>query len=212
MLALSFKRYQPLGLRLWHWFNAAVITGLLLTVALRKLFFGVRANAQWIQAKALAAGTPLAPTTAIGIAREWQKQLWAFHIYLGYALAALLIIRLAVAMIHGESAWGHFKRSLKQFRSTHTPERGEARHYFLVRSLYLSFYMAVGFMVLSGLFLVFKENLDPEGLWAESVHEVHEFFQWYFIVFIAAHMIGVIRAELGKHKGIVSAMLHGGQR
>ena len=76
MSRLSFKRYQPVGLRIWHWLNAVIVTGLVLTIFMRQLFFRIRANAQLIQAKAQAAGSTITPQTAKDIAETMTDHFW----------------------------------------------------------------------------------------------------------------------------------------
>ena len=85
-----------------------------------------------------------------------------------------------------------------------------ARHYTLVRALYMTFYLSVVFMVVSGLCLVFEDDLKIPDNVGSQIHDVHEIFKWYFYAFVALHILGVAAGELGKFKGIVSNMIHGG--
>ncbi|MEN0059456.1 MAG: cytochrome b/b6 domain-containing protein, partial [Bdellovibrio sp.] len=64
MAVVQFRKYQPLGLRIWHWLNALAILGLLLTVLLRKTFLSWRTNSALIEAKLQAAGTAITPELA----------------------------------------------------------------------------------------------------------------------------------------------------
>lgn len=209
----SFLRFQPIGLRIWHWLNAAVVTGLLLTVALRKTLFGIRANSAMIQAKAAAAGvTAMTPKLAKDIANGYIDRLWEWHVFLGYSLGVLLLLRILVIFAHKECPWRHFRLGLAQYQSAGPQDKRDSLHYVLVRSGYLAFYIAALFMITSGLTMIYAESLHLSDAMEENIHDVHETFQWFFIVFVGGHIGGVIMAELGKYRGLISNMIHGGDR
>jgi Ni,Fe-hydrogenase I cytochrome b subunit len=63
-------------------------------------------------------------------------------------------------------------------------------------------------MALSGLVLAFEDVkfLDPIH---RLMKNVHEYSQYLVYIYILAHLIGVIREEIGKYPGIISSMVHG---
>lgn len=87
----SFKKFQPVGLRLWHALNALVVTSLLLTVLLRRTLFNMRLNQELLRTKAAAAGHSLDPKVAKALAEALTDHLWEWHVYLGYGLTALIL-------------------------------------------------------------------------------------------------------------------------
>jgi Ni,Fe-hydrogenase I cytochrome b subunit len=45
--------------------------------------------------------------------------------------------------------------------------------------------------------------------WHKTILQIHSFLQYLIYSFILVHLVGVIRADLDKHRGIVSGMIHG---
>ncbi len=73
---------------------------------------------------------------------------------------------------------------------------------------YLLFYLVFLVMALTGLVLAFEdvEFLDPIHRLSK---EVHEYSQYGVYLYILAHLVGVVREEIGKYPGIISSMVHG---
>jgi len=86
------KHSSPL--RLWHWLNAIVITGSLLTVLLNSTLLKTKKNAASIKANLHASGVMVTDQQARSVAHELSDKVWTLHTYFGYALAALLLFRL----------------------------------------------------------------------------------------------------------------------
>ena len=211
MNKFSFKKYQPVGLRFWHWLNAAVIISLLLTVLLRKTLLSWRTNSVVIQQKLTDAGSMITTDLAKEIAITIRNPLWDWHIYLGYALTALLIGRLLVALfIEKKFVDSQHIKNLFSINSFPEAERKQALHFSLVKTGYAVFYIATLMMVLTGLLLVFKGSLNISKSVTEIFKETHELMMWFFIVFAGAHIIGVVVAEKNGSSGIVSDMINGG--
>lgn len=211
MSKYSFKKYQPLSLRIWHWLNALVIVGLLLTVLLRKTLLSWRSNSALIQEKLSEAGATITPELAREIAVAIRNPLWDWHIYLGYALAGLLLGRILVAVFVEKK--GIDLQSIKnivQIRKISISERKEALHYSFVKTGYAVFYLVTLLMVISGFVLNFKSNLSLSNDFAGAIKEIHELTMWFFVVFALGHILGVVLAENSKDKGLVSDMINGG--
>lgn len=209
----SFRRYQPLGLRIWHWLNALVILGLLATVLLRKTFLSWRANSAVIQEKLTAAGTTITPELAKDIAVAIRNPLWDWHIYLGFALAGLFVSRFLISFfIEKRCPFLHTLKSAAALKTVPQADRFEAIHYTLVRAGYAVFYFATLFMIVSGLTLTFKADLGISKDLSDTTKELHELAMWFFVVFVAGHIGGVIISETTKNPGLVSDMINGGER
>lgn len=209
----NFRKYQPLPLRLWHWLNAAVIFGLLGTVLLRKTFLSWRTNSALIEAKLKEAGTVITPELAKDIAVSIRNPLWDWHIYLGFGLAALLVGRVLVAaFVEKKCPLGHALESFKGLKNVPPQEKPAALHYTLVRAGYAVFYFVTLLMVATGLMQTFKTELGLSKDFIGTVKEVHELMMWFFVIFVGGHITGVVIAENQKDPGIISDMIHGGDR
>ena len=209
----SFRKYQPATLRLWHWLNALAILGLLTTVLLRKTFLSWRTNAALIENKLQQVGTTVTPEIAKEIAVSIRDPMWDWHIYLGFALTALIIIRILVGLFvikkcpatqSVQSSWNVFQ--------VEKSERIHAAHFAGVKISYAMFYLATAFMVISGLTLNFKSELGLGKEQVAPIKDIHELMMWFFVGFIVLHLLGVIVAELGKDRGVVSDMINGGDK
>ena len=78
--------YSPI-FRLWHWFNAFVVLGLLGTVFLRKTFLSWRTNSEILMTKLTEFGVDISAEQAKILAKAIRAGMWEWHIILGYALA-----------------------------------------------------------------------------------------------------------------------------
>lgn len=198
MSSYSFKKKQSLLLRSWHWLNFFTISALLLTALLRKGWLSWRSNSQIIIDKSTAAGSQITPELAKEIAVQIRNQMWDWHYVAGFALAALLLLRIFIFIKEGrpqfDSNWSDIK----------------AIHFKSVKLSYLLFYAITIFMVGSGLSLYFKENIGLNKDLAEFLKETHELMLWFFSLFVIGHLAGIVMAENKEDKGIVSDMINGG--
>lgn len=196
---MSFKKYNPLGLRIWHWLNVIVIAGLLLTAFLRKGWMSWRNSSAVILDHTQNAGTPVAPEVAKQIAIELRDQMWDWHERIGFVFAALLVLRFIVF--------------LKDKQITQINWRDTQNWYFnSVKASYIIFYLIAFYMAGSGLLLYFEDSLGLNKDFAHLIKEIHEFMLWFFSFFIIAHGVGVFAAEIRGDKGLVSDMINGGDK
>ena len=203
------KKYSS-SLRLWHWLNALVITGSLLTVLLNSTLFKTRANASLIKTNLHNNGINVTDGQARSVAHELSDKVWALHTYFGYTLAALLIFRLVLEFF--QLADQKFIRKITvayQQYKTVKKRRELAKHEFWVKTIYAVFYLMILTMVLTGLCLAFEDDVPM----LKSIHafrQIHAFTMYLILVFITVHLAGVFLAERKDDSGIVSDMINGG--
>ena len=89
----SNKRFSS-GIRLWHWANAIIISGSLITVLINSTLLDNRSNTSFIQTELQKSGTMLSADQAHTIAHAQSDEVWTVHQYFGYLLAAFFIYRL----------------------------------------------------------------------------------------------------------------------
>lgn len=200
-----FKKYQPLSMRIWHWGSALVVLGLLLTVLLRKTFLSWRSNARLIEERVIEAGGTVSTEVAAAIAKELRNIMWEWHNYLGFALGALLLYRIVLAI---RSKNQSVVQLLKKEKNS-LP----VKYFAAVRAVYALFYIATTFMVVSGFMLYFEKELGISKDLKSFLKENHELAMWFFVGFVAVHILGVVAAETRKAtRGIVSDMINGGDK
>jgi len=206
----SLKRYQPINLRVWHWLNAFFVTSLLGTVVLRKTFLSRKMNVRFIEEAAAALDAELPQNVAKNAAKAMVNNLWDWHIYLGFALSALLVYRIVIIFLEKRFPLKPSLEAVKFARTAQGEEKVATRQFAGVQFMYFITYGMLLFMVLSGLFLSFADSWGISEEFSEEVCEFHEAAMWFFAVFVPVHVAGVVRAELTRYKGIVSDMIHGG--
>lgn len=201
---------HSVAVRLWHWSTLIIIMGSLMTVLLNSTLFDVKNNASYIQEQLQSVSVNLTPQQAKHVAHGLEDKVWDVHSYFGIALAALFLFRLLSSFFETKEQRFFFilKKYIKNYR-TLSKKSTQALHDVAVRVLYLLFYIFLSIMILTGLSLTFKKELDIDPATSHSIKEFHEFSMYIILAFIAVHMMGILLAELGKDRGIVSQMING---
>ncbi len=207
----QIKKYSS-SLRLWHWANAVVISGSLITVLINSTITNGRSTSALIKDELQKAGANVSAEQARSAAHALGDSVWDIHVYFGYALAILLLFRLVLEYF--QLADQKFIRKLKiaysQFKDTKV-RRETALHELTVKAIYAIFYILLVIMVLTGLFLAFEDALAAYKSIRHSVKDVHGFCMYLILAFIAVHLAGVFLAERKDSAGIVSDMVNGGR-
>jgi Ni/Fe-hydrogenase 1 B-type cytochrome subunit len=202
------KKYSS-SLRLWHWANAVVITGSLLTVLINSTILQGWNTAIVIKDQLQKAGVTVTDKQSRAASHALRDHVWDIHVYFGYCLAALLLFRLIAEFF--QLADQKFIRKLKsiyrQYRSA--SDNKIVRHDFVVKTLYAMFYLLLIIMVITGLCLAFDDDI-PALKKIHAIKEIHGFCMYLVLGFIVVHLAGVFLAERKDSKGIVSDMINGG--
>jgi len=179
--------------RIWHWLHAFVVLGLLGTVFLRKTFLSWRANSEILTEKLFDMDIEVTLDQAKVLAKSIRAPMWDWHIYLGYALAALLIYRVVLFF-------------------THNVQKSElSLHKKMVKLSYIGIYALLAFMTISGFIIHFYQLLGLEKTTAHDIKEIHELLYNLVMIFVGLHIVGVFVAENRDEKGIISEMINGGK-
>jgi cytochrome b561 len=189
----SHMKYS-LRFRIWHWLNAFVVLGLLGTVFLRKTFLSWRTNSEILMSKLAEINIDIAQEEAKILAKAVRAGMWEWHILLGYALAFLMLYRVALFF---------FDSSQKESFSS------LILHKKMVHISYYILYAILFFMSISGLVIYFYEALSLSKDTAHEIKEMHEFLYNYILIFVPLHLGGVVVAESRGESGIISRMIHG---
>jgi len=204
------KQYSS-SLRLWHWVNALVISGSLLTVLLNSTLLKGRNSSGLIKSTLQQAGNQATDDQARSVAHALSDKVWDIHIYFGYALAALLLFRIILEFFQlaDQKLMRKIKAVYSDFKQTQK-NREQAVHELTVKIIYLAFYVVLIIMVLTGLFLAFEDFFAPYKAIRGTVKSIHNFGMYMVLAFITVHIAGVFLAERKDGKGIVSDMINGG--
>jgi Ni/Fe-hydrogenase 1 B-type cytochrome subunit len=206
----QIKKYS-FSLRLWHWLNALVITGSLLTVLLNSTILESRTTAPFIKDTLRGSGAVITDDQAKSVAHDLGDKVWAVHTWFGYGLVALLVFRLILEFFQlaDQKLIRTIKNAYRQYFVT-KKQRELARHEMVVKTIYAIFYLMLITMAVTGLFLAFEDFFEPYKAYRHAIKEVHGFIMYLILGFIIIHVIGVLLAERKDSKGIVSDMINGG--
>jgi len=203
------KTYSS-SLRFWHWANAIVITGSLLTVAVNSTVLNGWPTLMFVQDKLKQSGVTVTEKQARELTIGLRDRVWDVHVYFGYCLAALLLFRLIAEFfeVADQKLMRKIKSAYAQYKSGQNMLI--ARHELVVKTMYAMLYLVLIIMAVTGLCLAFEDDVP----FLKSIHaikEVHGFCMYLVLLFIGVHIIGVFLAERKDSKGIVSDMINGGK-
>jgi cytochrome b561 len=184
------KRFN-LASRLIHWAIAFTFLYLLLTVLLRMGWMNKNNMGSIMQNGLSEKGIAIDDDTAATVAKQVRRPMWNTHIIAGYVLVGLYIIRMIIFAVQGVAFANPFKKdttTYQRFRSW----------------VYLLFYVFVAVSLITGLLIEFGP-----GSIHEPSEEIHKLSLYYMVGFIALHLVGVVIADGGKERGIISKMVSG---
>jgi len=175
--------------RLLHWAIAFTLFGMLGTILLRLGWLEKNHVADIMGPYLREQGAELSRDQLIVLAKKIRKPMWEWHIYLGYMLTGLYLIRITVPFF-GEMKFSNpFSRGLDL----------RIRFQF---GVYLGFYVLVAASLATGLIIA----LGPKAL-KERMESIHELSIYYLIGFIVVHFAGILWAEFRHDKGIISRIV-----
>lgn len=200
-----FQDPKPASIRLWHWMLVLFFFASLMTVLFGSTLFRTRDNVAMVQDQIHQEGGSITEKQAWRVSHEFSDKLWILHKYIGFGLAVLLIWRIGIetALSKEQKLSARLKKAM-QFPHSDP----EANHYRMVQRVYAIFYGLLLLMVVSGLILAF-EDVSALRAVQEPAELVHNIVQYGLYGFLLFHIVGVVRADMGRYGGIVSRMING---
>lgn len=208
-----FDQTHSTAIRIWHWLTFLTITFIILTVLFASTLLNPRANGAAVQKILKEKSVEINEQQAFGIAHFFDDKMWDLHKLLGYGLAFLVLSRIVIEFTQSqeEKVKSRMKNALTLFKQNGADKK-EFKHYLIVKWSYSLFYLIILYMVISGLCMAFGRDLGIPRELNHTIKEIHGFCQYLIYTFVFFHLVGVIYADLGRTKGIVSGMINGGQR
>jgi len=181
---VGFIEPHSLPIRIWHWTFFLVLTASLVTVLFGSTLFKTKKNIATVQSQLQEKGVTVDQDQAGAVAHMYSDKLWDLHTYIGYILVGLLLSRIIIETLQpGEEKLIVKLRKAAGFVPENAIQKKEKNHSF--------------------------EDVPLFKYWHGSIKQVHIFIQYLIYAYIVIHLVGVVRSDLGKHKGLVSGMIHG---
>ncbi|WP_144206865.1 cytochrome b/b6 domain-containing protein [Shewanella donghaensis] len=177
--------------RFIHWGLALSMLVMLTTILLRLGWMEKRHMAEIIQQGLFKIDLLITDKNAIVIAKNIRNVMFQWHLYFGYSVAVFVLLRFIYMAKYGLQYPSAFdaKANIRQ--------KFQAWVYWL-------FYLGITLSVVTGLLIEF----GPAAI-EHQMETVHKLALWYFIPFISLHLAGIILAEFGHDKGVVSRIISG---
>jgi Ni/Fe-hydrogenase 1 B-type cytochrome subunit len=196
-------------LRVWHWGNAVLVAGQLLTILFLLVIVKPKALVPEFQQALGKSGGALNPDQGRAIAHIISERIWDWHTALGLALASFwafwLVLQLTTPPERRFTA--RLAAAVRHYRLAAPAKHASARHTLLSKLTYAAFYLLISVMVVTGLALTWADDVAWLHSMEHSVKEVHNVTMYLIIVFVVVHVVGVVWAELTKDHGLISRMV-----
>ena len=201
------------AMRIWHWGNAALVSGQLLTILFLKVIVNARSAVPEFQAALAKSGGSLTDQQGRAVAHVISERIWTWHVWIGVTLAAFWLFWTVMQALDpaGRRFGARLRAAARRYRLAAPAEHAEARHALLAKLTYAAFYLFITTMVVTGLSLAFGDDVPFLRGIEHQVKEVHNFTMYLIIGYIVLHIGGVVWSELTGDRGLISRMVSGGK-
>jgi cytochrome b561 len=201
-------------LRAWHWGNALLVSGQLLTILFQRVIVNARSAVPEFQETLGRENIALSEKQARSLTHIISERIWEWHIYLGLALAAFWLVRV-ILELRGPSSMRFSARLLevaRRYRLAAPADKSDAGSALFAKSTYALFYVLLTIMVITGLVLTWANDFAFLESMKHTAEEVHNVTMYLIIAFFVVHVVGVVWSELTKSPGLTSKMIGGPAR
>ena len=198
-------------LRVWHWGNALLVSGQLLTILFLEVIVDARSAVPEFIKGLSHDNVIITVKQAKTFAHIISDRIWQWHIYIGLTLAAFWLLRV-VLELRGPSDMRFSARLLevaRRYRLAAPAEKSNAGKVLFAKSTYALFYIFLTIMVITGLSLTWADDVPFLGQIEHTMKEIHNVTMYLIIGFFVIHVVGVVWAEVTKDHGLISRMVGG---
>ncbi|MDB4089520.1 cytochrome b/b6 domain-containing protein [Flavobacteriales bacterium] len=180
--------------RVIHWLIAISFILILFTIFLRLTWLNKYNVADIIKEYLGDTGQVLSEKQLIRLAKTIRQPMWNWHIYLGYFLTGLFVVRFSLPFFG-------------KMKIQNPLEKGLTKKDKIKKWTYIIFYICVVISLVTGLIIEFgpREYKKPmEFIHVQSIY--------YLVAFIVIHLAGVLKAEFTSDNGIASRIVSGNKK
>lgn len=198
-------------MRLWHWANAALVSGQLLTILFQKVIVNARHAVPEFQQAISKGGGTLTEQQGRAVAHVISEKIWTWHIWIGLTLATFWLFWTVMQALDpaGRRFGARLMAAARRYKLAAPAERDDTRHALLAKLTYAAFYLFITIMVITGLALVFADDVPFLHNIEHTVKEIHNVTMYLIISYIILHVTGVVWADNHGDHGLVSRMVSG---
>lgn len=199
------------AMRAWHWVNAALVSGQLLTILFQKVIVNAKGAVPEFQAAITKGGGTLTQQQGRAVAHVISERIWTWHVWMGVALAACWLFWTMMQALDpaGRRFGARLMAAAQRYKLAAPAARPDARHALLAKLTYAAFYLFITLMVVTGLGLIWADDSAFLGNIKHTMEEVHNVTMYLIIGYIVLHMMGVVWSEITKDHGLISRMVGG---
>ncbi|GAB3636208.1 hypothetical protein GCM10027422_17980 [Hymenobacter arcticus] len=199
------------AMRAWHWVNATLVSGQLLTILFQKVIVNAKGAVPEFQAAITKGGGTLTQQQGRAVAHVISERIWTWHVWMGIALAAFWLFWTVMQALDpaGRRFGARLMAAARRYKLAAPAEHADARHALLAKLTYAAFYLFITIIVVTGLVLTFADDLPFLGSVKHTAEEVHNVTMYLIIGYIVLHVVGVVWSEITKDHGLISRMVSG---
>ncbi len=201
-------------MRVWHWVNAALVAGQLLTILFQKVIVNARGAVPAFQAAISEGGGTLTQQQGRAVAHVISERIWTWHVWMGLALAACWLLWTVMQALDpaGRRFGARLGAAARRYRLAAPAGHADARRELLAKLTYAAFYLFITVLVVTGLGLVWADDVSFLGDMEHSLGAVHNVTMYLIIGYLVVHVVGVVWAEVTHDHGLISRMVSGPAR
>ena len=207
---VPIRDYRGL-IRFWHWANALLISMQLLTILFQKVIVNSRSAVPEFQQALSKDHVTITAQQGRAFAHIISERIWDWHVYFGWALVALWVLRL-VLHFTGPSDLRFSARLLeilRRYRLAPPADKSKAGKILFAKATYALFYAFITVLVATGLVLLYHNEVAFFDEIEHLAEETHNVTMYLVIGFIVLHVVGVVWVEMKEDHGLISRMVGG---
>ncbi|GAB3870903.1 hypothetical protein GCM10028824_20090 [Hymenobacter segetis] len=206
---VPIKDYRG-SIRFWHWANALLISLQLITILFQKVIVNSRSAVPEFQQAMSKANVTITTKQGGAFAHIISERIWDWHIYFGWALVALWVMRLGLQLTGPSNLRfsARLMEILRRYRLAPPADKSQAGKILFAKTTYALFYLFLTIMVATGLIMIYEDTAFF-GPMHHTAEEIHNVTMYLIIGFILIHVVGVVWAESKEDHGLISRMVGG---
>ncbi len=211
---IGFNLPHSALIRIWHWSLFVLMAFSLFSVLIGNTLLKTKNTVGIVKNSLKENGITVSEDQAKAVSHEFKDLIWNWHKLFGYGLGILLIVRFLIEFSQSQN-----EKILKRMKTAkltiplkeETEDKKDLQHFLWANRAYLLFFVLLAIMAITGLAMAYEDDVAFLDHIKELNHTIHGYGQYFMYTYLILHIGGVVIADLGKHKGIVSGMIHGNE-